>query len=197
MVFNDISGMQAHVPDELNLPRVSQIGLTVPDIDRGIRYYRNLLNVKKWYRTKILGAEYFYRGKPVDLVLNIAVGYTGGMQVELIEHRSDEENIYTRYASPGGFGYHHLGVAVSDLDRKVALLGDMGIIPLQTGTIRFGRGGVTRFAYLDTVERAGFILELIETRAFGLYLGMPEWVVNLGRLTGDTQIIPAERKGSA
>lgn len=188
MIFNDISAIES-LGAELRLPRVSQIGITVPDIAKGVRYYGKIFNVGRWYRSKIVGAEYFYRDRPVDLTLEIAVGYSGGMQIELIRHRSEVEHIYTRYAPQGGSGLHHLGAVVCDLDRKVGMLRDMGIMPLQTGTIRFGRAGVTRFAYLDTVERAGFIYELIETRAFGINMGMPEWVVKLGCVTGDAEII--------
>jgi hypothetical protein len=66
---------------------------------------------------------------------------------------------------------------------------EAGLRPLQTGMLVFGRGGVTKFAYMDTMEQAGFILELIETRAFGINLGMKQWLVSLGRFTGDTEAI--------
>lgn len=191
MQFNEFSGMDRYRPHELHLPAASQIGISVPDLEKGVRFYRNLLNVKKWYRTKIIGADYFYQDKPIAQRLDIVVGYWGKMQVELIEQHCPQENIYTRYAPPGGFGFHHLGVVVGDLEGKVKMLRGTGILPLQTGSIRFGRAGVTRFAYLDTMERAGFVLELIETRAFGLNLGMPEWLVNIGRATGDTELFRA------
>jgi catechol 2,3-dioxygenase-like lactoylglutathione lyase family enzyme len=189
MVFNDPSFLDRAGAGKRDLPPLSQIGLTVPDLSRGARYYSSLLGVGKWYRTMITGAEYYYHGRPLNLRLDIAVGYSGGLQIELIEHHSEAENIYNAPTAPRGFGLHHLGFSVSDLDARLDLLRLKGVMPLQTGTIRFGRGGVTRFAYLDTMEQAGFVLELIETRAFGIYLGMPRWLVNLGRLTGDTKLL--------
>ncbi|RJQ67055.1 MAG: VOC family protein [Desulfobacteraceae bacterium] len=190
MHFNEISGTEPL--QELLLPPASQIGITVSNLEKGVRFYQSLLHVKKWYRTKITDADYFYKDKAIDQKLDIVVGYWGKMQLELIQQNCSVENIYTRHAAPGGFGLHHLGVVVGDLERKVSMLRDMGILPLQTGTIRFGRGGLTHFAYMDSMARAGFILELIETRAFGLNLGMPEWLVNIGRATGDTELFESQ-----
>lgn len=184
MPFNEISPEHRSFIERLRLPRISQIGFVVPDLVRGVDYYRSLLGIRKWYRTVITGAEYRYRGTPIDQRLAIAVGYSGDVQIELIEARGSDENIYT-----GCTGLHHLGVTVGNLGRKLNELERAGIHPLQEGTITFGRGGMTRFAYLDTVDAAGFILELIETRAFGINLGMPRWLIGVGRLTGDTKSI--------
>jgi hypothetical protein len=62
---------------------------------------------------------------------------------------------------------------------------DAGTDVLQSGFIRFAGGGACRFAYLDTVDRLGCILELIEMKVYGLQLGMPEWLLRVGTLTGD------------
>lgn len=61
-----------------------------------------------------------------------------------------------------------------------------GFAPRQEGLLRYAGGGATKVAYLESMEKTGLILELIETKAFGLNLGMPEWLVKLDRLTGDT-----------
>jgi hypothetical protein len=53
-----------------------------------------------------------------------------------------------------------------------------GFAPLQEGTLKYAGGGKTRVAYLDTVDKAGLILELIETKAFGLNLGLLSWLIN-------------------
>jgi len=189
MQFNEISAGESHLLLSIGLPAVSQVGIIVNDLDKAVRYYRSLLNIKRWYSTRINGEECYYRGKPIDQRLDIAVGYWGKTQVELIRQHCGEENVYNAALGIGGQGFHHLGVTVADLEKKVSLFQKGGIEALQTGTIRFGRGGVTKYAYLDTLERTGFILELIETRAFGINLGMPQWVVNLGRITGDTESI--------
>jgi hypothetical protein len=189
MNFNQVKNEDAALIRKLKLPPISQLGIIIPDIQKGVDYYSCLLNIKKWYRTKINYQEYFYQGRPIDQELNIVVGYSGKVQFELIQVNGKDENIYSAVLGKGGAGFHHFGVTVSNVEKKVQELEHAGIKPLQTGILRFGRGGVTKFAYLDTMERAGFILELIETRAFGINMGMPRWLVSLGRFTGDTESI--------
>ncbi len=174
---------------KLKLPPPNQVGIIVTDLARGAYFYGSLLNIKRWYKTRIVDAECFYRGNAIKQTLQIAVGYAGGIQYELILQSSSEENIYNSIYSEDKGGFHHLGSVVGDIDRRLSVLEEAGIKPLQTGTIRFGRAGVTRYAYLDTMELAGFILELIETRAFGINMGMPEMLPRLGLLTGDTETL--------
>jgi catechol 2,3-dioxygenase-like lactoylglutathione lyase family enzyme len=173
----------------MKLPPVSQVGIVVPDLKKGVDYYRRLLGIKTWCRTRVTGVECRYLGKPIDIGYNIAVGYSGKNQVELLEVDCPEENIYTGTDGKPASGFHHLGYAAKNIERDMEVFNSAGIRILQEGTIRFGRAGITRFAYFDTVESAGFILEAIETRAFGINLGMPEWLVKTGRFTGDTESI--------
>ncbi len=172
------------VPD---LPPVSQIGMVVPDLAEGVRFYRAFLGIPRWYRTVIKECRYRYRDRPIDIFLDIAVGYSGRTQVELIQVHGSDDNIYHAHPGEAGFGFHHFGVVVGNLEQALRSMLDQGFNPLQEGVLHYAGGGKTRVAYLDTLSRAGLILELIETRAFGLNLGMPEWFIGLGRLTGDTQ----------
>lgn len=188
MSFNELDSSKSLELQGLKLPPICQTGIIVPDLKKAADYYSRVLSVKKWYATRITHQEAIYRGEPVDQHVDIVVGYMGGMQIELICQQCDSENIYNAVLGKGGRGFHHLGVTVSDLDKKVEMVQKAGIEPLQWGTIRFGKGGVTRYAYLDTLETAGFVLEFIETRAFGIHLGMPEWIINFGRITGDTEL---------
>ncbi|HPS93014.1 MAG TPA: VOC family protein [Deltaproteobacteria bacterium] len=176
--------------DGLDLPPVTQIGMVVPDLMEGVRFYREFLNIPRWYHTVITECRYSYRGRPIDIGLDIAVGYSGKTQVELIQVKGSDDNIYAAHPGEAGFGFHHFGVVVDDLQKAKSTMKDRGFAPLQEGTLKYAGGGATKVAYLDTVDRAGLILELIETKAFGLNLGMPEWLVSLGRITGDTRAIP-------
>jgi catechol 2,3-dioxygenase-like lactoylglutathione lyase family enzyme len=180
--------------DGLDLPPVSQIGIVVPDLLEGVRFYRNFLGIPKWYHTVITECSYYYRNRPIDIRLDIAVGYSGKTQVELIEVQGEDDNIYRAHPGEAGFGFHHFGVVVNDLREGVRTMRDRGFSPLQEGTLIYAGGGATKVAYLDTMDRAGLILELIETKAFGINLGMPEWLINLGRITGDTKAIPSVKE---
>jgi hypothetical protein len=177
--------------DGLNLPPVTQIGMVVPDLFEGVRLYRNFLGIPKWYHTVITDCSYYYRNKPIDILLDIAVGYSGKTQIELIQVKGSDDNIYRAHPGEAGFGFHHFGVVVDNLENARRIMWDRGFAPLQEGTLKYAGGGKTKVAYLDTIDKAGLILELIETKAFGLNMGMPQWLINLGRITGDTKSIPA------
>ncbi|HPR55655.1 MAG TPA: VOC family protein [Deltaproteobacteria bacterium] len=177
--------------DGLKLPPVTQIGMVVPDLGAGVDFYRGFLGISKWYRTVITECRYTFRNRPIDIRLDIAVGYSGRTQVELIQVFGSDDNIYYAYPGEAGFGFHHFGVVVDDLEKAKRTMQDRGFPALQEGTLKYAGGGKTRVAYLDTMEKAGMILELIETKAFGINLGMPEWLVSLGRITGDTMTMDA------
>lgn len=169
----------------LSLPPVTQMGFVVQSLEESTEFYGSMLNIKKWYRTKIIECDYIYKDSPIDNSLDIVVGYSGKTQVELIKVSGNDDNIYYDYIGREGIGFHHFGVVVNNLETQVKKMGMAGIRPLQSGRLKYGGGGVTKVAYMDTMKSAGFILELIETKAFGINLGMPQWLVNLGRITGD------------
>lgn len=174
---------------KLKLPPITQLGFIVQSIDESARFYGSLFNIRKWYMTQMVESEYRFRGTAIDMSIDIAVGYSGKMQVELIQVRGNDNNVYYEYLGREGFGFHHFGVVVGNLEKYKERMVKAGIQPLQEGTLKYGGGGGTRFAYMDTMGSSGCIVELIETKAFGLNFGMPQWLVSLGRITGDTASI--------
>lgn len=178
-------------PSELRalgrLPAVSQLGLVVTDMSRSTAGYGAALGVRRWYRSRMAWHEVVYRGEPTAIDWDIVVGYSAGVQVELIEIRDAGPNLYHEILGSDGWGLHHLGVVVRDFDRRVDRARRAGLEVAQHGAIRFAGGATCRFAYLDTRAELGFILELIEMRVFGLQPGMPEWLLRVGTLTGDVE----------
>jgi len=169
------------------LPRVGQIGLVVEDPARGMEVYGEALGVKRWYRSKMASHELFFRGEPTSIDWDIVVGYSGGVQVELIHVREAGPNLYHELLGRDGRGFHHFGVVVRDFNHRIKQAAAAGIDVVQNGRIGFAGGATCRFAYLDTKTTLGFVLELIEMRIYGLQLGMPEWLLKAGALTGDVE----------
>ncbi len=64
---------------------------------------------------------------------------------------------YKKFLEQKGEGLHHLGFIVDNLDEEMKKFKTNGFTTVQTG--RFQGGG---FAYFDTQEKFGTILELIE-----------------------------------
>ena len=66
MQFNEISAGESHLLLSMGLPAVSQVGVIVNDLDKAVRYYRSLLNIKKWYSTRINREECFIGANPLN-----------------------------------------------------------------------------------------------------------------------------------
>lgn len=170
---------------KLGISKIGQIGIVVRDIARSMEYFSGLYNVGPWYRTKLAEEEMYYKGAKIDLKLDITIAFTGGVEIELIQVISGDENIYSAILEKQGGGVHHLGFLVSGFDRKLEAAREMGVKPLQWGTLRTAGGAVTRFAYLDTIETCGVITEFIETKLFGINMPHSNPIMRIGSLTGD------------
>lgn len=173
----------------LKLPAMGQLGIVVGKMGPAIAHYSNLLGIRPWYRAKIVESDIHYRGKPIELELDIAVGYSGGLQFELIEVIRGEDNIYTELIDSRGQGIHHIGFVVSGISERIEIFKRSGFQPLQHGTLRTRGKAITRFAYFDTLDQFGYITELIQTTLFGVSVGMSRWMMKAGKLIGDVETI--------
>ena len=169
----------------LGVSKIGQIGIVVKDIARSMEYFSGLYDVGPWYRTKLAEEEMYYRGRKIDLKLDITIAFTGGVEIELIQVISGDENIYSSILEKQGGGVHHLGFLVTGFDRKLEAVRAMGVTPLQWGRLKTSGGAVTRFAYLDTIETCGVITEFIESKLYGVVTPHTGLLMEIGRLTGD------------
>ena len=176
---------------KFNLPAMGQLGIVVPDIHRARRHYTALLNIHPWYRARIVDSQIHYQGRPIDLELDIVVGYSGRLQIELIQVIRGDANIYTDLIDSRGQGIHHIGFIVSGIDKRVEAFRRAGLDPVQHGTLATKGRAITRFAYFDTIDQFGYITELIQTTLGGINVGMSRGMMKLGRLLGDVDMIVA------
>jgi len=174
--------------DQLKLPAMGQLGIIVKSLDASQPYYAEVMNIRPWYRTHIVEQEIYYKDRRIDLELDIAVGYSGPLQFELIEVVRGEENAYTELIHTRGEGLHHVGFIVSHIDEKTEVLREAGFRRIQHGFLKTKGGAVTRFAYFDTMATHGYIIELIQTTLFGVNVGMSHFMVKLGSLLGDVEV---------
>lgn len=181
--------IQPELLDKLRLPAIGQLGIIVKNIDRSLPYYKELMNIRPWYRANVVKEEIYYKNRQIDIELDMAVGYSGSLQFELIEVLSGEDNIYTELINTQGEGLHHVGFVVSDIQKKTEVLQDSGFNPIQHGILKTKGKAVTRFAYFDTRKTYGYFLELIETTLFGVSVGQSRFMIKLGNLLGDLEAI--------
>ena len=48
------------------------------------------------------------------------MGYAGHMCIELIQPLDDHPSVYSEIAQSRGFGFHHVGISVPDVDAAMA-----------------------------------------------------------------------------
>ena len=60
--------------NKLNLPAMGQLGIIVENIDRSIPYYRDVMNIRPWYRTNIVEEEIYCKDRHIDIELDMAIG---------------------------------------------------------------------------------------------------------------------------
>jgi len=142
---------------------INQVALFVEDLDEAVRRYWERFGIGPWriytYQRPLL-KEMTYRGRPQDYRMRLALAQMGDMMLELIQPLSDE-NVYTEHLREKGPGLHHVGVVVPSVDAAVAEAAKSGIPVLQSGR-GHGLKGDGAFAYMDTQDLLGMIVEFIE-----------------------------------
>lgn len=98
-----------------------------------------------------------YRGNPAEIDMTVAIAYSGEYQIELVQQHNNTPSIYTDFLANNEPGLQHVGTLVDDLDTTLDSHQWRSKI-LQDGTTAAGQ----RFAYVDTVQHNGTMLELIE-----------------------------------
>lgn len=150
----------------LHMPRLAQIGVYTRDMDAAIEQYENVFGIGPWL---VLEGETDYcldRGCEVTVKGRIGMGYTGKIQIELIQIL-EGNNLYLDTLGGREEGLHHLGFAVDNLEERLRACREAGVGVLQRGTLK-QLGMTIDYAYLDTLDSVGVILEFIQTRFLGM-----------------------------
>jgi hypothetical protein len=142
---------------------VAQVALVVEDLDKTVENYWKLYGIGPWHfytYGKPLVKRMSYHGEPSEYKMRIALSYLGPLRIELIE-LGEGNTVYADFVREHGYGVHHFGILVEDMEAAVAEAEAAGVAMLQDGA-GFGRDGDGHYAYLDTEEEIGVMLELIE-----------------------------------
>ncbi len=143
-----------------------QLGYVVRDIHAAMKYWHEVNGVGPWfYIDKVPLATFTYKGQPSALEMSIALTFSGGAQVELIQPRNDAPSLYKDYLDAGQEGLQHVAYWPDDYEAaKAAALGQ-GLKVGQEGTIA-GRGG---FIYYQTTGHHGTCIEFAEYNDYRRY----------------------------
>ena len=142
---------------------VAQVALIVDDLDSAVRNYWDLFGIGPWqFYTygKPLVKRMTYHAEPAEYRMRIALSYIGPLRIELIE-MLEGDTVYADFVAAHGYGVHHFGVLVDDMETAIAQAEAGGLTVTQDGS-GFGLDGDGHYAYLDTEDSIGVTLELIE-----------------------------------
>lgn len=142
----------------MNSLKISQVGIIVRDIEKTIGHLSSLWDIGPFEIREIDLPDAILHGKQKRLRAKLAFAQAGPLELELIEP-GEGENIYQEFLSTKGEGLHHLGIRISDIKSEVSRFKEKGI-----GVLQSGSAPRVSFAYLDTENIAGVILELLQLK---------------------------------
>ena len=133
----------------MNIGRVHHLGMIVPDLDRAVGGFRDVLGLELDH-TEPYGDE-----------LEIAFLPCGETLVELIRPLT-AEGFSADWLASSGPGIQHVAFEVDDLEAALRELADKGVRP--TGAAPRPGAGNTIIAFLDPEPFGGIIVELVQPR---------------------------------
>ena len=135
---------------------VVQIGYVVNDLDEAVARWTRRTGLGPWTVFRNSRLEGHYRGRQTTVTMDVALAYQGGVQIELIDARTDTASPYAIDGRPLA-GIHHIAWLVDNLDEEVAAAEARGLVPV------FVAGNdVVRVTYLENPGEDGVLYELIE-----------------------------------
>ena len=142
-----------------NPPACYQLGFITDCSEKLIPQLQKTYGVPEFFHFPDINfKEIIYRGRKVDCRVSVAIGYSGTVQIEVVEPLSGE-GAYNEFLESGGTGMHHIGLLVDDFEQALESQLSVGLSVIQTGII--GQEQAIRFAYIDTIATLGVITEII------------------------------------
>ena len=142
---------------------IAQVAIVVKDLDHTAMQWWKLFGIGPWHfytYGKPLGLKMNYHGNPVEYEMRLALSNIGSLRIELIEPVGGP-TVYDDFVKAHGYGVHHFGVLVGDMQSAIEQAEDAGLAVAMDGS-GFGLDGDGHYAYLNTEELVGTTIELIE-----------------------------------
>ena len=142
---------------------IAQVAIIVEDLEKAVENYWELFGIGNWHfytYGKPLVKTMSYQGQASEYKMRVALSYLGPMRIELIEMVKGD-TVYADFVREHGYGVHHFGVLVENMQEAIAEAEAAGLMMTQDGA-GFGRDGDGHYAYLDTEDKIGVTIELIE-----------------------------------
>jgi hypothetical protein len=150
-------------------------------LDAALDFWVNVMGAGPFYRGVFPLFDQVHKGQPTNQECEVACGYHGDMQIELIDPTNDAPGPYNDFlatsgAPPVGGLYHHVMLEQGDYDALVERMLAKGC--KKAFDARNGAGD--RICYLDATETTGGYIEVIESQFWpavcaGMRKARAEW----------------------
>lgn len=99
---------------------VRQLGYVVRELDAALDTWSSKLGVGPWTIIKNVPLQMTYLGAPSQPVIDVALGFRGDVQIELIQQKNAAASPYRGFIEQERFGLHHIAFIVENADAEVA-----------------------------------------------------------------------------
>lgn len=138
---------------------IIQITFVVHDIRQSVEGFSKAMGVGPFFHFEHVPlANPNYRGQPIAPDFSVAIGFSGGMQIELVQQHCKTPSIYKEFLDVHGEGFHHVWRHVEDFDKAI---GEYEALGCELAW-RVDSVGLGRCVYFDTHHKFGRYIELME-----------------------------------
>ncbi|TFG07783.1 MAG: hypothetical protein EU539_04080 [Promethearchaeota archaeon] len=137
--------------------KIEQLGYVFKDVEKQAKIMETIYGMPKFAIMEDRDNIMTYRGKESKVSLKLAISRFNDLQIELIQVL-EGESIYKEFIDSGREGLQHLSYFIEDLDSYIEAFKKAGF-----QMINYGHLGRQRYAYFDTEDSFGIILEFQET----------------------------------
>jgi Glyoxalase/Bleomycin resistance protein/Dioxygenase superfamily len=107
--------------------QIVQTAYVVQDIRAAIDWWLNDGKVGPWFLLdSFKGPEQRYRDGSTEADVAIAMAFAGNMNIELIQPKDNKPSVFQEVVQRCGYGFHHVGVAVADVEAERAAYSKRG-----------------------------------------------------------------------
>jgi len=138
--------------------QVVQTAYVVKDVKAAMDWWIRDGKVGPWFLLdSFTGSEQRYRGERTSADVSIAMAFAGHMMIELIQPKDKQRSVYKEVIDQRGYGFHHIGIAVSDVEAERAAYAKRGYhvafsAPVPSGgTVYYMSGGAIAPGFIELI----------------------------------------------